>query len=382
MNKIKTRFSTFKMMTGYNNDPEKRGPLIGKVDASFTVYDRDFEKYTDTHNQCILTMGLYLACTRWLKQKEGKEFRKRFGQPTVPARTPTRREWVTRVAKECLDELEAAAWLPGPRVKFDTRKLATHARKPNEWRTTLPLHGTYAYERSTWEKSKKEKALSASVVREELSNATPKNKPDFDQLTLDQYKKWANKEQVVFFKKNARLNHMIDIDANGLLCNAKTMVLLDFNVPKLDFPNNQNGQFNFIRDVKNSFEPKLMMYAMDRYGNLFQSRQPDTQEIRKDYGAEFSKYNHSTFNAGHKVICAGNIGINRGKLVWIDNSSGHYQPTKDNLKEAVGILDIEEVDLSETIVGLFYFDVKGTKQKCEYFKPGDLLSDGKPFFTY
>jgi hypothetical protein len=381
MNKIKTRLQTFKLETGYNNDPEKRGPLIRKVDKSFEVYDLEFKNATTPHDQCILTMELYLACTRWLKKKEGKLFhRKQFGRPPAFARTPTRREWVTKVAKECLVELEAEGWLGADqadqqaRVKFDKRKLATHELKPQQWRTTLPLHGTYGYERETWLESKKKSALSATAVREELRNAGQSN--TFDQLTLKDYKKWAKKDQVAFFDKRARLKHMVDIDANGLLCNAKTMALLDFNVPKLDF---SLDQFYFSRQVKNNFEPRLSMYAMDRYGNLFQSPQPSTLQIRQDYGAEF--YNHSTFNAGHKVICSGMIGINQGKLVWIDNSSGHYQPTMDNLKEAVGILDEEEVDLTETVVGSYSFG-NASKAKVEYFKADVFLSDGKPFFTF
>jgi hypothetical protein len=384
MNQIKTKFAEFKLMTGYNHDPDKRGPLIREVDACYEAYETYFPTYKDPTDQGIVTASLYIACTRWLKQKEGKlHHRQQFLKPTVPARTPTRRKWVTKVAKQCLVELAAAGWFGDDqaRVKFETRKLATHKLKPQEWRTTLPLHGSYAYERETWEKSKKQSALSASVVSEVLKNTGKQRK--FDQLTLDDYKKLANKEQVVFFKRDARLKRMVGIDAAGLLCNAKTMVHLDFNVPQLDFPKPPlYDNFIFLRDMKNRFEPALMMYAMDRYGNLFYGRQPSTEEIHFRYGEEFSRYNHSTFNAGHKVICAGNIGINKGKLVWIDNGSGHYRPTKDNLKGAIGILDVEEVDLSETVVGVFYFDGQGNKIKCEYFRPGDLLSDGKPFYTY
>ncbi|MFL0357332.1 hypothetical protein ACI5KX_12740 [Erythrobacter sp. GH1-10] len=43
---------------------------------------------------------------------------------------------------------------------------------------------------------------------------------------------------------------------------------------------------------------------------------------------------HSSFFAGMPVMCAGNIYAKNGRLISIDNGSGHYQPTADHLYDA------------------------------------------------
>jgi hypothetical protein len=41
------------------------------------------------------------------------------------------------------------------------------------------------------------------------------------------------------------------------------------------------------------------------------------------------KFNHSSMLSGKRVLCAGELEINRaGKLVYIDNNSGHFKPTR------------------------------------------------------
>ena len=92
----------------------------------------------------------------------------------------------------------------------------------------------------------------------------------------------------------------------------------------------------------------LWMYAMDAYGNII-TKQLDDNEV---FNKGFSRFNHSSFNAGADVICAGMIYFQKGKLLWIDNNSGHYKPTKDNLKNAVNILAGDGADLASTIVGI------------------------------
>lgn len=50
-------------------------------------------------------------------------------------------------------------------------------------------------------------------------------------------------------------------------------------------------------------------------------------------------FNHSTFTGGDVVVCAGELSINaQGRLLTIDNASGHYQPTGDHLRAALTIL--------------------------------------------
>ncbi len=87
------------------------------------------------------------------------------------------------------------------------------------------------------------------------------------------------------------------------------------------------------------------MWSMDRYGNLFVK---DSQGLNgKGY------FNHSSFNAGNEVICAGMIVFNaNGVLVHIDNGSGHYQPPKSALHAACVRLQSEGADFSNVRVQL------------------------------
>ena len=48
--------------------------------------------------------------------------------------------------------------------------------------------------------------------------------------------------------------------------------------------------------------------------------------------------NHCSFLAGRPVKCAGTIGITQGIVGYIDNASGHYQPSRRNLVRALEAL--------------------------------------------
>lgn len=45
--------------------------------------------------------------------------------------------------------------------------------------------------------------------------------------------------------------------------------------------------------------------------------------------------NHSTFNAGNEVVCAGMLSITNAQLTMINNESGHYKPDQKNLFDCV-----------------------------------------------
>lgn len=89
-------------------------------------------------------------------------------------------------------------------------------------------------------------------------------------------------------------------------------------------------------------------YALDRYGILYSITAEGTDI------AEF--INHSTFNAGKPVVCAGMLlfGAN-GKLASIDNGSGHYRPDINNLAALVQTLQVQGADLTVTCVSLIWY---------------------------
>lgn len=92
------------------------------------------------------------------------------------------------------------------------------------------------------------------------------------------------------------------------------------------------------------------IYAMDKYGNLV------TMPIGVFFAKTGRKYsdqgdaqhNHSSLNAGADVISAGEIEFRQGKIVWIDNASGHYKPSARQLQNCVQSLHLaDDADLSE-----------------------------------
>ena len=49
-------------------------------------------------------------------------------------------------------------------------------------------------------------------------------------------------------------------------------------------------------------------------------------------------YNHSSFLSGKPVLCAGMIHLQQGRIVGVNNASGHYKPTRRELAKCVQTL--------------------------------------------
>jgi hypothetical protein len=90
-------------------------------------------------------------------------------------------------------------------------------------------------------------------------------------------------------------------------------------------------------------DPNGYMYAMDEYGTLFAS-----PAAGMAHGNQM--WNHSSFNAGKDVICAGMIKIHNGTLVYVDNNSGHYKPTRQHLHGMLTIISNEGINLAGVTV--------------------------------
>jgi hypothetical protein len=66
------------------------------------------------------------------------------------------------------------------------------------------------------------------------------------------------------------------------------------------------------------------IYVIDLQGDLY------VREVASGF--------HPTITRDLEIKCAGHIHFKRGKITKIDNKSGHYAPTGENLKDAVNIL--------------------------------------------
>jgi hypothetical protein len=82
-------------------------------------------------------------------------------------------------------------------------------------------------------------------------------------------------------------------------------------------------------------------WAMDCYGNLFVG----------DKKISDVQVNHSSYLAGKDVACAGLIMTAAdGTVTEIDNSSGHYKPTKEHLHDALRYLADQGLNFERAIV--------------------------------
>ncbi len=88
--------------------------------------------------------------------------------------------------------------------------------------------------------------------------------------------------------------------------------------------------------------PRPAPYAMDTDERIYSTG--------TDAGAAM-QWNHSSLLSGHAVICAGEITASQGRLIKIDNNSGHYKPGSDNLADCVRALGDAGVDLQTFKVG-------------------------------
>ncbi|RYF66733.1 MAG: hypothetical protein EOO22_20555 [Comamonadaceae bacterium] len=181
------------------------------------------------------------------------------------------------------------------------------------------MSGAYQNERDFYVNSGKTSTASASMMHEHMEARSMSN---FDALDPAAYSQLAAQFQaqglqldMVYLNKRARSEYFVLVDEDGL-CYEADGNLIDSNYD----------------------EP----WAMDKYGNFFYMRLKGGVQI-----------NHSSFLAGKEVICAGVMKIKAGKLVYLDNNSGHYKPTVQNLANAIDVLNFEHhADLEDTIVGV------------------------------
>jgi hypothetical protein len=131
----------------------------------------------------------------------------------------------------------------------------------------------------------------------------------FETFTEDQFRTFGryvdartDLAKVVYFSKMERLQHLKHIRDGKL-----------YNIDDTPFATPHQGS----------------SWAMDCYGNLFAG----------DRSISDVQVNHSSYLAGKDAACAGIIDTTAdGTVTAIDNSSGHYKPTRENLHEVLTYL--------------------------------------------
>lgn len=88
-----------------------------------------------------------------------------------------------------------------------------------------------------------------------------------------------------------------------------------------------------------NFKNTGCIYAMDLSERLFVLRGPALNQ---------GQWNHSSVLSGKAVICAGELAALNGRLVYINNSSGHYKPDSEALSNCLRVLSNSNVPLGQT----------------------------------
>jgi hypothetical protein len=311
-----------------------RGPNIALVDEALKAWHNRMG-LANPDEKVALLATLLTACSRWLKLKiEASNDELRLKRKLA----------ISNLAQAALDELQTVGARSRLQIDFDKRKFQvlgglrrTMPAVPPGAAFASQLRGLsqgYSHERVQYLKGKKQAPFSGTRLqqfheslrsRDALSEQIAKKR--FTQLTEHEFQELgrlakANDDyryRVKFLKKHDRTNYWIRPGAQG--------------------------KFYDIHDrLVNAPEFTETTYAIDEYGNLF------VAPIFQRSGVGPAIFSHSSFNAGKPVICAGLITIEQGVLKEIDNHSGHYKPTRQDLISALQCLSDDGADLKETIV--------------------------------
>lgn len=116
--------------------------------------------------------------------------------------------------------------------------------------------------------------------------------------------------------------------------------------------------------------PKEFIYAISPKGELY----------LKKYDV-FEAFFHSDIINHHiPVICAGHIKIANGKITYIDNNSGHFQPTPFHMEQALRLLSAKDVFSPVAKVKVSYMTKEKHVESPEYnIKDFDLKKLELPY---
>lgn len=398
---LATSWLQFKTATDTNSKVKARGTNMARVDDALQDYCTRIVG-ANPALEIALLQALVVACKDWLKIKKGKsDFQKNvIGQTTGYFNTlfVTRKVAITNLGNEALTELYNRLQHHGllttdlrGQIHFDKNKLSTLGATTNPLGNTgafhmkplKPMGNGYTNERLSYLQSGKTQAISGSGVHATHTYVTKlADKNETAKISTNgNSTKEINKLRQQAVKVARKDVHNLSMNDFKILDEIGKANLVSGNVDYLKkaerykymaIPDGAGSLRNYNDALITTHAYKVTAYAMDRYGNLMQKN-------ADPIGANSMFFNHSSFNAGHDVICAGTLTIANGILQMIDNNSGHYRPTRQNLHNCLDVLSHEGVDLTHAIVNLYVW-VLGAKQEHRYHATAFLANQNSAPF--
>ncbi|MEX2571965.1 MAG: hypothetical protein WD737_11760 [Gemmatimonadota bacterium] len=347
----------FQVATAHKGKLNKRGTVFALVDGLLEDWHRRKQIATFEEKIAILYQLLKEAVRANGRIKPAGSVGKKN------ALAHRRKYQLENLAGTVFDELDRVS----PSTARGLRRFESRKEDSGRVGNPIQLAGGYGHERAHYLSTGKQFAYSASAVhglheglrgRQTMSEKSRKlSRKSFDSLTLSDFEflAWADYEKnVAYYNKVERLKYMLVPDGHGGFEDLKGNAV----------------HMNTWRRV--TMAADLQIYAIDRYGNLF------AREAEGDPENRF--INHSSLNAGREVMCAGCIWITNGRLRHIDNNSGHYLPSADQLREALNYLIDEGIDISETRL-MEHAEYKRTGVRKMFFALSWLNGKTVPDFT-
>lgn len=273
-------------------------------------------------------------CRKWLRLKAAKinAAAAAPGEQTVIKR----KNAVTALENEALTELRRS--LAGHGQGLADAITAYETRKDARRRAgVITLAPGYVNERAAYLSFAKKKSVSGTQVRELLEGNSTRTGLQLpakaDAKFNAKFRSKAGEDEDAYFK-TLTLKDWEDIEKIAHDVEGHQIEVRYFNkfdrLQRMLEPDGRGG-LQFCSGLDAATHHRLGdPWAMDEWGNLYTS--PEEKGV-------YSIFNHSSFAAGDLVVCAGNMIINsNGKIVRIDNVSGHYQPDPERLRAAVEIL--------------------------------------------
>lgn len=295
-----------------------RGTQLQLIDQTLVRLDELIHEGAEARRKELVISQLMMACKNWLTDKGTKtSSTAKERKIAVEALGEQAFQWIKwrkfheRKANPGNAAVEKRAMRPGYRVERDMYVASGKARNPisgSYIHAAMETMGTFRTRTFATLTPADFQSLDNALVGE-VRQPDPMGDPG-------SMAKTKVPQMVLFLKKQDRIKHLMIVQ-NGLLYEG-------FEKPL------HTGGGGFI-----------VAYVIDEYGNLYCS----TETFDRNYS-----FNHSTFNAGKDVICAGTLSADQGSLRLLTNLSGHYKPTRVNLHNAVQFVANGGVNIAQARV--------------------------------
>jgi hypothetical protein len=339
----------------------RRGGTLKMIDKALAEYERGVGADAD---ESVANLYLLIkACDRYVKKSVGKKPYKAMFASSSSKLQQARLDGARALRQLALDEMIRLAPAMGKGLaRFDARK----ADGPKG--AGRALHDHYSGERSQYQANKlaANQAWTGKGVKSPSSSASPFSGSavlgrfyQYKEMGKKDLEKLATAEQDLARQIRTLEDVPDDIAIYRLLGNFsgnwKVSYLNKIKRMQYLMVPGPDGLFydgnDELVDMRDQY-----MYAMDKYGGLYAAPMANNDALEgllRTEGKKGEYFNHSSFNAGKEVLCAGILLIKRGVLMYIDNNSGHYQPSELDLVEALETLRADGVSLTDVGISTY-----------------------------